>query len=344
MAIESTTELQERPLRIAISGGGTGGHIAPAIAVVEAFRARMPVELLWIGSKGDYEASIAENMNIPFHPVRTGKLRRYASFQTVLDAVRFPIGIAQARSILREARPDVIFATGGFASVPAVAAGRTLGIPSLTHEQTAYIGLATKINARFCQVVALSFERSKQHLSSSKARVIVTGNPVRQAVLNGDAERGFKELGFAATMPLVYVTGGALGSRAINAAVRDVLPELLKHTQVLHQCGPRSAHGDYVQLTDRAASLPEHLRCRYIVRERVGQELGDIYAAASLVVGRAGAGTVNELSALGKPAILIPLPVSRRTTAERPHAGRLGSAVTLHQDRLDASNIDRAGA
>lgn len=332
------TEAAERPLRIVIAGGGTGGHISPAVAVIDELRSRFALVPLWIGSAEGYEATVADTMSIPFRVIRTGKLRRYASFQTILDTVRFPIGVAQARAVVRQFQPDIIFSTGGFVSVPSVIAGRTLGIPVLTHEQTAYIGLATRINARFCDVVALSFDRSKQYLPS-RTTVVVTGNPIRQAVLGGNPTRGLTALGFDETLPVIYITGGALGSRAINAAVRDALPELLEHAQLLHQCGPRTAHDDVEQLNHHATLLPDRLRCRYVVREHVGDELGDVYAAATLVVGRAGAGTVNELATLGLPAILIPLPGAEEQRQNALVLVEAGNATMLQQDDLTAASL-----
>jgi UDP-N-acetylglucosamine--N-acetylmuramyl-(pentapeptide) pyrophosphoryl-undecaprenol N-acetylglucosamine transferase len=342
LAIESTTDNQHGTLRVAIAGGGTGGHISPAVAIIDELRSRGDVEFVWIGSTDGFEGSVATGLSIPFHSVRTGKLRRYLSIETVFDTVRVPTGIAQARRQLAAFRPDVIFSTGGFVSVPSIISGRTLGVPSLTHEQTAYIGLATRINARFANTVALSFERSRQHLGTTRARVIVTGNPVRRTVLGGDPERGRAHYGFCADLPLVYVTGGAQGSRAINAVVRDALPELLVNTQVLHQCGPRSLHDDFDQLSSRAAKLPDGLRQRYAVVERVGPEIGDVYAATSLVVGRAGAGTVNELRALELPALMIPLPGAEEQRQNALVLAEVGQAELLSQDNLTPATLNES--
>jgi UDP-N-acetylglucosamine--N-acetylmuramyl-(pentapeptide) pyrophosphoryl-undecaprenol N-acetylglucosamine transferase len=178
----------------------------------------------------------------------------------------------------------------------------------LTHEQTAYIGLATKINARSADIVALSFDRSRQFLGRARGRIVVSGNPVRSSILKGDPGRGLVAFELSGEKPLLYVTGGAQGARALNAVVGGALPDLLGYVELVHQCGPRSLHDDIDRMQELAAALPDELRSRYRAVERVGDELGDLYAASALVAGRAGAGTVNELSALGIPALFIPLP------------------------------------
>lgn len=299
---------RETPLRIVVAGGGTGGHIQPAVATLRVLRQRLSIDPLWIGSHTGFEREVAKAEQIPFTGIATGKLRRYFSLTTAVDAVRVPLGALQALAILRRARPDVIFATGGFVSVPTIAAARLLRVPSLSHEQTATAGLATRINARLCDVIALAYQESAAHLGGCRARTVVTGNPIRAELLEGDAVAARRAFGFAPELPLVYITGGALGAQAINETVRQALPRLLEFAQIIHQCGPVEGNGDLPRLQAARDALPADLQNRYVVRERIGPELAGIYAAADLVVGRAGAGTVAELATLGKASILIPLP------------------------------------
>jgi len=291
-----------------IAGGGTGGHVQPAIAVFQSVKETTDVKALWIGSRGGVEQSSAIQNGILFSPIQTGKFRRYLSLRTPIDVVRIPIGIVQAFRLLRCFRPDVVFSTGGFVSVPTVMAAKILRIPSLTHEQTATVGLATRINARFVDVVALSFAQSRARLPHTRARIVVTGNPIRASLLEGTAAAALGQFSLSPELPLIYVTGGALGAHAINEAVLAALPRLLTFTQVIHQCGPAGGNGDAPRLREARSQLPPELQNRYVIRELIGPELADIYAAASLIVGRAGAGTVAEIAAIGKPSILIPLP------------------------------------
>lgn len=333
--------MSDSALRIVVAGGGTGGHIQPAVAALRVLRARFPTHPLWIGSRDGFERAAAAEEGIPFHAVATGKLRRYFSPSTAVDAIRVPIGVLQALLILRRVRPDVVFGTGGFVSVPGVVAARVLGIPSLSHEQTATVGLATRINARFCDVVALSYAASVPLLAGARARTVVTGNPIRAELLAGDPARGFERFGLNPSLPLVYVTGGALGAHAINEAVRASLPALLEATQVIHQCGSAASNDDYPRLLAARDGLPTGLRSHYVVRERVGPELADVYASASLVIGRAGAGTVAELATLGKPAILIPLPLAGgdEQTRNARVLAEDGAAVLLPQSELTPDRL-----
>ena len=315
--------------------------MSPAIAVLDELRARGLLDAVWIGSRRGVEVQAALDASVPFYTVHAGKLRRYASFSTLSDAVRVPIGVLEAWRILRRVRPDVVFSTGGFVSVPTVVAARQLGIPTLTHEQTAHIGLATKINARFCDVVALSFERSATGLGCTRTRIVVTGNPVRGSVLRGDARRVATAFGVPRALPLVYVTGGAQGAQAINAAVFGALPTLLQHAAVIHQCGPLAANGDVERARTLAAELPTELRPRYRPVESVGVELGDIYASATLAVGRSGAGTVNELAAVGLPSLLIPLPGATEQRLNALSLVELDAAVLLSQSELTPERLAR---
>ncbi|MEA2530027.1 MAG: UDP-N-acetylglucosamine--N-acetylmuramyl-(pentapeptide) pyrophosphoryl-undecaprenol [Thermomicrobiales bacterium] len=329
------------PLRLAIAGGGTGGHVLPALAVVEEFRARgVPLELLWIGSRGDVEGPAAERAGIPFRAIKTGKLRRYFAAETILDALRLPVGTAQAWRILRQFRPGVIFSTGGFVSVPTVVAGARLA-PILTHEQTAILGLATRINLRFADVLAVSFEESAARASGFDGRVVVTGNPVRSSLRQGDAARGLARFGFSPDLPLLYVTGGARGASPLNQRVAALLPDLLQHCQVLHQAGPATANGDLKMLETLRARLSPELQRRYRPVAFVRDELADVYAAASLVLGRAGAGTIAELAYLGKPGLLIPLPGSgggEQDANARALAGA-GGAVVMAQEEATPKRL-----
>lgn len=295
-------------MRLTIAGGGTGGHVTPALATIAVLRERVPLTLLWLGTADGVERRMVAGQGIPFQPIEAGKLRRYFSLQTAVDAARLPVGVLQALLALRRFRPDVVFSTGGFVSVPAVVAAALLRVPVLTHEQTAQVGLANRINLRFAAVLALPYEASRAYLPPTRTRVVVTGNPVRADLLTGNAAEGARRFGLTTALPTLYVTGGARGAHALNETVAQLLPGLLERYQVIHQCGPASANGDYPRLAALAVTWPAELRARYALREFVGDELPHVYALAALVIGRAGAGTVAELANLGKPAVLIPLP------------------------------------
>lgn len=279
----------------------------PAISVIEELERRnVSTDLLWIGSRTGVEASEARARGIPFRAVSTGKLRRYPAFETIVDAVRVPLGVPQAWWILRSFKPDVIFSTGGYVSTPSVVGGTRMA-PVLSHEQTAILGLATRLNARFVDVQALTFETSLAYMKDP-SKAVVTGNPVRGSLRNGSREAGLKTFGFQSDLPVLFVTGGARGSSPLNERIEAILDDLLERIQILHQTGARTDNPDFERLSGRQKSLPAGRRERYRVVERIRDEMPDVYAMADLMLARAGAGTVAEIAYLGKTAILIPLP------------------------------------
>jgi UDP-N-acetylglucosamine--N-acetylmuramyl-(pentapeptide) pyrophosphoryl-undecaprenol N-acetylglucosamine transferase len=324
---------KKESLRLAITGGGTGGHVLPALAVVDELRQRGALaDLIWIGSSEGVESQAADEAGIRFVAIPTGKLRRYLTLRNLTDAARIPLGVLAARRALATFRPDVVLSTGGFVSVPAVVAARGIA-PVLTHEQTAILGLANRINARFAHVLAISYSQTGVLAERLHHRVVLTGNPIRVGLTTGDRSRGLQRLGFEPNIPVVYVTGGARGASPINQRIAALLPGILDRAQIVHQTGPASANADAGNLSDLRESLPEAVRHRYHVVEFLREELPDVYAVADIVVGRAGAGTVAELAYVGRPAILIPLPGARgdEQAVNARILGDVGAAVVVAQ-------------
>jgi UDP-N-acetylglucosamine--N-acetylmuramyl-(pentapeptide) pyrophosphoryl-undecaprenol N-acetylglucosamine transferase len=319
---------------IVIAGGGTGGHTSPGLAVAAALRAR-GVACAWIGSRSGLEARRAPQTNIPYHAIRTGKLRRALAWQNVPDVfVNAPAGVAQAWRLLRRLRPRVVFATGGFVALPVAIAAALARVPVVVHEQTAVPGLANRIAARVARRVAVTFAESAPFFGSTPT--VVTGNPLRPELRDGHRAAALEHFGFDPVLPVVYVTGGAQGSHAINRALGETLADLLAHTQCLHQCGDNRATGDREWLQARRAALTPTLAARYALRPWVGDELADVYAAAALIVSRAGAGTVNECCQLGLPALYIPLPgaAGDEQTANAKLVARAGGCAILPQSGM----------
>jgi UDP-N-acetylglucosamine--N-acetylmuramyl-(pentapeptide) pyrophosphoryl-undecaprenol N-acetylglucosamine transferase len=307
-----------RTIRILVTGGGSSGHISPALAIVDtigalAAGADWQPRFRYIGGKRGIEQRIATSAGLDFVGIETGKLRRYFSLENLTDMLRIPVGVGQALAEVRRFDPDIVLSTGGYVSVPPVLAAWLLRTPILTHEQTVQIGLANRITARFATRIALSFASAANELPRRlRRKTFVTGNPVRALIFGGDRAEGARLAGFAAAddaLPTIYVTGGSQGARIINRAVEAALPELLASCRVVHQCGqqPAGEEQDYDRLARAAAQLPPELRRRYFVTRFVGDEIKHIFALADLVVGRAGAGTIAEICVLGKPALYIPL-------------------------------------
>jgi len=345
MSLYSTHRLHT--LRMIVTGGGTGGHTYPALTTVTALQARLAEtgsapELLWVGIADSLEAKIADRNGIPFRAITTGKLRRSTDprdlARNLADAFRIPLGIAQAVLTVARTRPAVVLSTGGFVSVPIGLAAALFRVPYLMHEQTLSLGLANRILARVATRILLSHEASLDHLPrQARSRAVVTGNPVRSAVLNGDPARGLAAYGLDPAVPLVLVTGGATGAQQINRMLTGRLSDLLRHCQIVHQCG---SHG-LTEMRQVAQGLPAQVAHRYQVVDFIHDELPDLLAAAAVVVARSGAGTVAELTALGKASILVPYPVSagdeQRVTAR--HLASEGAAVMLDGDQATPDHL-----
>jgi UDP-N-acetylglucosamine--N-acetylmuramyl-(pentapeptide) pyrophosphoryl-undecaprenol N-acetylglucosamine transferase len=331
-----------REFRLLVTGGGTGGHTYPALTTLRALQARLAesgtaVSVLWAGSADGLEAKVTEAEGIRFVPVATGKLRRASNplgmltAENMKDMARVPLGVAQARSIVAEFKPDVILSTGGYVAVPIGLAAGLLRRPLVVHEQTVRLGLANRLLAKRATRVAVSSPSTLELLPEGvRARAVVTGNPVRAEVLSGEPLKAVDALGldsFNPDLPVLYVTGGAQGAVQINTVVAEALPWLLQHANVIHQCGPNNLQ----DMFERTATLPAEQAARYRVMGFVGAELPDVLALADVVVSRSGAGTIAELTALGKPSVLIPL-ASAAGNEQSHNAHRLqdlGAAITL---------------
>lgn len=324
-------------IEVLIAGGGTGGHTSPGLAVAAALRDR-GVACAWIGSRRGVEARLVPAQRIPFHAIPTGKLRRYWAWQNVPDlAINAPAGVFAALRLVRRLRPRVVFATGGFVALPVVLAAWLARVPIVIHEQTAVPGLANRLAARLAWRVALAFPGTEL----AGARTVVTGNPLRPGLRQGSRAGAAARFGLDPTLPLVYVTGGAQGAHRINRVVGEILVPLLAVTQVVHQSGDNPVTGDRGWLDGRRAALPAPLAPRYTVAPYVAAELADIYATAALVVGRAGAGTVNECCHLGVPALYIPLPGTSgdEQTVNARLVERAGGASVLPQTQLTTDTL-----
>ncbi len=330
-----------KKIKLIITGGGTGGHTSPAISIVKYLRKQQNVDFdfLYIGSKSGIEKDYAEKENIPYKSINTGKLRRQLSLKNIADMFRVFIGMLQARRILSKFKPDIVFSTGGYVSVPVVIASNLKKIPIIIHEQTVNVGLANKIASKFADVVAVTFESSKEFFP--KEKVIVTGIPLREEIFTGDSDKCYNIFSLDKNLPLLYITGGSQGSKTINDKIVEILPNLLDKMNIIHQCGGASIHNSYEELTKLRETLPDNLKNRYIIKDYIYDELKHIFKAANLILGRSGAGTVNECIALGKPSIFIPLPgTTKDEQGENARLGeKLGGAIVLYQDKLDSQTL-----
>lgn len=278
--------------KIVLTGGGTAGHVTPNLALLPSLKAD-GFEVRYIGSYNGMEKKLITAAEVPYDGISSGKLRRYFDLKNFSDPFRVLKGFAEAHHILRKYRPDIVFSKGGFVAVPVVLAAHQLKIPVIIHESDMTPGLANKICIPSADRVCCNFPETLQYLPEDKA--VLSGSPIRADLLTGDRETGLKYAKLYDTRPVILVIGGSLGSVVVNNAVRAALPTLLETFQVIHICGK--------------GNLDESLigTHGYVQYEYVDTPLRHLFAAADLVISRAGANSICELLALRKPNILIPL-------------------------------------
>ena len=313
-------------MSIVMTGGGTGGHIFPVVSVVEKVieMGVKPHEITWIGVKKGREEDEARKLGVKFVGIRPGKLRRYFSFKNFTDFFKVITSTIRSFFVMLKLKPEVIFAKGGFVSVPPVIAAGILKIPVIIHESDINPGLATRINSRFANIICVSFRETERFFMNKN--VVFTGNPVRKIIKAGDGFKGKKFLGFEDNKPIVLFLGGSLGAESINRAVWELIKDYKPGFNVVHQCGS----GKY---RDDLGSIRGYKQYEFIY-----EEIGHVIAASDIVVSRAGAGAIYEIAYLNKPMLLIPLPKSKSRGEQLENANymrRMGAAEVIKDEELN---------
>jgi len=317
---------------IVLTGGGTAGHVTPNLALVPLLR-KKGFRIHYIGSYEGMEKDIVSGKNnIQYHPISSGKLRRYFALKNFIDPFKILIGFFQSIKLLKQIKPVVVFSKGGFVTVPVVIAARTLKIPVVIHESDYTSGLANKIALPFATTMCTTFENAA---SAAGKKGVVTGSPVRPNILDGDPERGRIICGFEKGRPIVLIIGGSTGALAINNCVDEALKELIAKYQIIHIRG-----------IDNVKSNLENLG-GYKQYGYVNDELPHLIACADVIVSRAGANAIFEFSSLFKPMLLIPLP-SSASRGDQIHNAKYfeshGYAQVLRQEFLSVTSLmDRIG-
>lgn len=313
--------------RIILTGGGTAGHVTPNIALIPRLQ-DIGYDIQYIGSYTGIEKELIEALDIPYHGISSGKLRRYFSLQNFTDPFRVLKGLGEAKKLVRKLKPDVIFSKGGFVSVPVVLAGKQAKVPVIIHESDMTPGLANKLAIPSATKVCCNFPETLEHLPKEKA--VLTGSPIRPELLSGNKISALSLCGFSADKPVILVIGGSLGSVAVNNAVRAALPELLEHFQIVHLCGKGKLDES---LTNTAG---------YKQFEYIKDELRDIFAMSDVVISRAGANAICELLALRKPNILIPLSANASRGDQILNARsfeRQGFSIVLEEEAITKDSL-----
>lgn len=299
-----------------------GGHFSPALAVIEKLLKKKKFQVYYFGRKNPLEGDSAKSLeyqtlsklNISFNFITTGRIQRSLSFQTIPSFLKLPIGFFQSFYYLIRIKPDVIVSFGGYVAFPVCIAGWILRIPIITHEQTHVLGLANKIISKMGKVLCLSFKDTEN--VPFGVETVITGNPVRESIDTSE-ERELINFGND-KLPLLYITGGSLGSKTINAIIAKIIPSLCKDFRILHQTGNANGSEDFINLSQIKNSLDKEVKNNYQIIEHINpSSIGAILKNSFLVIGRAGANTVNEILAVGVPAILIPLPWAGQNEQEK---------------------------
>lgn len=277
-----------------MTGGGTSGHVTPNMALIPTLQMNN-FEIHYIGSENGIEKELITKINIPYHSISAGKLRRYFDLKNVTDLAKVLKGFGEALRLIARLKPDIVFSKGGFVAAPVVWAAFICKIPVIIHESDITPGLANKLSMPFATKVCYTFPETKSFISDNKG--VLTGIPVRQSLLSGREQTGKQICNFSNEKPVIVVIGGSQGSGRINSIVRQSLDELLQSFQVCHICG---RGGIERNLLDKKG---------YMQFEYTNEELPHLFAMAESVISRAGATTIFELLALRKPNILIPLPI-----------------------------------
>lgn len=278
--------------KIVLTGGGTAGHVTPNIALLPSLK-EAGFDIAYIGSYDGIEKNLMEDLGIPYYGISTGKLRRYKSLKNLSDPFRVIKGYTQAKKLMKELKPDIVFSKGGFVSVPVVKAAASKKVPTILHESDMTPGLANKLSMGSAVKVCCNFPETVEMLPADKA--VLTGSPIRAELLTGNRLKGLEFCGFDTSKPVIMVVGGSTGALRVNEAIRNILPTLLKDYQVAHLCGKGKTDPAYNNMKG------------YVQFEYISDEMKDLFAMSDIVVSRAGANAICELLALKKPNLLIPL-------------------------------------
>lgn len=307
--------------RIVLTGGGTAGHVTPHLSLLGPLK-DLGYEIHYIGTAGIERQMLSRYEQVIFHTVKSGKLRRYFSWQNFVDPFRVLWGAMQSVALIRKLRPNVCFSKGGFVSVPVVVGAWLCRVPVVCHESDLTPGLANRICARFATVVATTFEECAQALGK---KGVWTGTPLRPGLFRGSRAAGLALCGFDGAKPVLLMTGGSLGAQSVNRCLRQCLPRLLERVDVLHLCGRGNLDTSLEGMKG------------YCQKEFLSEEMPDALAVADVVLSRAGSNTLSELLALHKPMLLVPYPrdASRGDQIENAESlRRQGLAHVLPQERM----------
>ncbi len=314
-------------MKILLTGGGTAGHVTPHLSIIPKLLSDGH-EIHYIGTENGMEAGIIADVDgVTYHTIHAGKLRRYHDWKNFSDMFKAVRGVSEARKIIKQIKPQVLFSKGGYVGLPVVIAAKQCGVPALIHESDMTSGLANRLSLPFAKALLTTFPETAKDAGK---KGIYVGAPIRKELFQGDRQRGRHFFGFNDSKPVLLVMGGSSGAQAINRAIRGILEELTECFQVLHICG----HGNLYDIYERTPG--------YWQTEYLHTEMADALACADIVVSRAGSNSICELLALRKPSLLIPYPSGASRGDQEVNAAsfeRRGFARVLEQKDLTGESL-----
>lgn len=325
--------------RIVLTGGGTGGHIYPALSVYGELIALEPdIDVLYIGAKDHMEERLAAERGIKFYGLDVSGLPRKASLSLLVWVAQMSRSLYECRKVFHDFAPSVVLGTGGYASAPALFAAKQLSVPFAVHEPDAYPGLVNKLFSRWASLVSLGMEGASSRLPATLAPPKFNGNPVgKNFVSPPGREEACLKLGVRPDMNTIIVTGGSQGARALNDALLSALPNLVSDgkMQIIHQCGEKNLE------EVKARVNPDFLASGLYIPKAYFEDLAMAYVSSDLAVCRAGAMTLAELSALGTPAVFIPYPHAAQNHQfhNAKYFESKGAAKVISQDELSPEKL-----
>lgn len=315
---------------IVLTGGGTAGHVTPNIALIPRLK-ELGYKISYIGSYDGIEKKLIEELEIPYYGISSGKLRRYFDLKNFSDPFKVLKGFSQAKKLLKQLNPDIVFSKGGFVTVPVVIAAKRCRIPAIIHESDMTPGLANKLCISSAAKICCNFPETVSLLPDEKA--VLTGTPIRRELMHGDKNAARQFTGLTGSLPVLLIVGGSLGSAAVNQAIRAILPELLKEFQIIHLCGKDKVDES---LTGTKG---------YVQYEYIKKELPDLFALADVIISRAGANAICEISSLKKPNLLIPLSANASRGDQILNARsfeKQGYSVVLEEEEITNASLLKA--
>ncbi|TDT61858.1 undecaprenyldiphospho-muramoylpentapeptide beta-N-acetylglucosaminyltransferase [Fonticella tunisiensis] len=292
-------------MKVIISGGGTGGHIYPGIAIARKIKEKeQDSRIYFIGSHNGLEKKLVPKEGFNIDLIEVEGLNKKFSLKTFSSIVKVFKGYAEARRLIKKYNPDVVIGTGGYVCGPVVLAAALKGIPTLIHEQNAFPGITNKILARFVNKIAITFKEAEQYFP--KGKVVYTGNPIRSQLLKANKQKARENWGFDMNRPLILVVGGSRGARNINNAVVDALEDINREgIQLLFITGENQYDDVIMQIEKKGINLKKFDGIKVVPYV---YNMQDALGACDLIVSRAGATIISEITAMGIPAIIIPSP------------------------------------